>query len=278
MSEQKIGIPDLNQKMAAGEKLVMVTAYDYPSAVLADQAGVDMILVGDTLGPAVLGYETVIPVTMEDMIHHLRAVTRGCRRAMVVADMPFGSYHVSEEEALRNALALVQQGGADAVKLEGGVELAPLVRELRRRGIPVMGHIGRMPQTACLWEGNLPKGRDEDSAWQLVEAAQALDEAGAFSVLLEWVTTHVAKLISERVDIPTIGMGAGPDCNGQLLIFHQLLGFTLNETPHYVKKYANLSETVIDAISTFASEVRSGVFPGTEHAFLMEEDEARKLY
>ncbi len=278
MSEHKIGIPDLNQKMVDGEKLVMVTAYDYPSSLLADRAGVDLLLVGDTLGPATLGYETVIPVTMEDMLHHLQAVNRGCRHAMLVADMPFGSYHVNDQEAVRNALALIQQGGADAVKVEGGAELAPLIGELKRRGIPVMGHIGRMPQTACLWQEDLPQGRDESTAWQLVEAAQALEEAGAFAILLEWVTCEVAKLISERVDIPIIGMGSGANCDGQLLLFSQLLGLGITDPPHYVKKYANLAEIITNAIETFATEVRSGTFPQTEHTFLMEEDEARKLY
>ncbi|MCR4963223.1 MAG: 3-methyl-2-oxobutanoate hydroxymethyltransferase [Firmicutes bacterium] len=277
MSKTKTGVADLNRKMLAGEKLVMITAHDYPSAVLADRAGVDMILVSDILGPTVLGYETVIPVTMEDMRHHLKAADRGCRRAMLVAAMPFGSYLTNTEEALKNALALIQDG-ADAVKLEGGSEIAPLTAAFTQRGIPVMGHIGRLPQSACLWQEDMPQGRDESAAWQLVEAAQALEEAGAFAILLEWITAEVAKLISEKVDIPVIGIGSGSHCDGQLLYFQQMLGLFPEQPPHYVKKYADLAGTITQAIADFTAEVKSGAFPQEHHSSPMEEDEARKLY
>lgn len=277
MLKTKTGVADLNRKMLAGEKLVMLTAHDYPSAVLADRAGVDIILVSDILGPTVLGYETVIPVTMEDMLHHLKAVDRGCQQAMLVAAMPFGSYLSNTEEALKNALTLIQQG-ADGVKLEGGSEIAPLAAAFTRRGIPVMGHIGRLPQTACLWQEDMPQGRDESAAWQLVEAAQALEEAGVFAILLEWATAEVGKLISEKVDIPVIGIGSGGYCDGQLLYYQQMLGISLEQPPHYVKQYANLANTIGQAIANFAAEVKSGAFPQDHHSSPMEEDEARKLY
>lgn len=278
MPEEKIGINQLNKQMEDGEKLVMVAVYDYPSARLVDRAGVDMVLVGASLGNVVLGYDTAIPVDMAAMLHHLKAVDRGIERAMIIADMPFGSYQVNTDEAIRNAIRLIQEGGADAVKLEGGTAVAPLVSELTKRGIPVMGHIGLLPQTACLWGHHHSHGRDEDSAWELVEDAQALEEAGAFCVLLECVTAEVAQLITEKVDIPTIGIGSGSETDGQLLIYNDLLGMNDGKVPRFVKRYANLADTIEQAVSQFAAEVRSGVFPAEVHSFPMDEDEARKLY
>ncbi len=260
-----------------GKKLVMVTAYDYPSAYLAEKAGVDMILVGDSLGNTVLGYDTTIPVTMDDMIHHTKAVCRAVNKAMVVTDMPYGSYHISTEQAAENALRLIQEGGAQAVKLEGS-QWSPLVRELSQRGIPVMPHLGLEPQTASLWRGYKTHGRDEATAWALVDAAQAMEEAGAFAVLIECVAAEAAQLISEKIDIPTIGIGSGAGCDGQVLVFHDLLGITPGHTPKFAKKYANIGEDIEQAIAVYAQEVREGSFPDDEHSVPMEEDEAQRLY
>lgn len=267
----------IQEKVEHGEKLVMVTAYDYPSACLAEQAGVDMILVGDSLGNVVLGYDTTIPVTMEDMLHHTRAVSRAVSGPMVVADMPYGSYHVSVEQAVTNAMRLIQEGGAHAVKLEGS-HIAPLVKEMTIRGIPVMAHLGLEPQNASLWNGYRTCGRDEDSAWALVEAAQDMEEAGAFAVVIECVAAEAARLITEKIDIPTIGIGSGVDCNGQVLVWHDLLGIGNAHTPQFAKRYANIGEQIETALRAYAQEVRSGAFPDEEHSVKMEENEAKRLY
>ena len=225
----------IQEKVNNGEKLVMVTAYDYPSAYLAQQADVDMILVGDSLGNVILGYDTTIPVTMEDMLHHTRAVSRAVSQPMVIADMPYGSYHVSVEQAVTNAMRLIQEGGAHAVKLEGS-HIAPLVKEMSLRGIPVMAHLGLEPQNASLWNGYRTCGRDEATAWALVEAAQDMEEAGAFAVLIECVAAEAARLITEKIDIPTIGIGSGVDCNGQVLVWHDILGIGNSHTPKFAKQ------------------------------------------
>jgi len=270
-------ISKLQEKLKDGEKLVMVTAYDYPSALLAEKAGVDMILVGDSLGNVVLGYDTTIPVTMADMLHHTKAVSRAVKVPMLVADMPYGSYEVSTEEAISNALRLIQEGGAQAVKLEGS-QWAPLVREMSKRGIPVMAHIGLLPQTASLWTGYKTFGRDESTALTLVEAAQSMEEAGAFAILIECVTTEAAKIITEKIDIPTIGIGSGLHCDGQVLVWHDLLGMGCGYTPKFVKQYAQIGEQIEQALRAYAEEVRNGVFPDAEHSVAMAKDEAKRLY
>ena len=270
-------ISQMQKKMEAGEKLVMITAYDYHQARLADESGVDMILVGDSLGNVMLGYDSTIPVTMEDMIHHIKPVARAAKHAFVVGDMPFGSYHISTEQAVANALRLIQEGGCKAVKMEGGKEFAPLVAELTRRGIPVMAHIGLLPQTATLWEGYRTQGRDEQSAWLLVEAAQALEEAGAFCVLMECVTTEVAKLITSKLDVFTIGIGCGPDCDGQVLVFHDLLGLS-EQAPRFAKCFAEGGECLKKGIQDYCDAVRNKKYPDDSHSFPMPEDEAKRLY
>lgn len=267
----------LQKKVDNKEKLVMVTAYDYPSATFAEKAGVDMILVGDSLGNVVLGYDTTIPVTMEDMLHHTKAVSRAVKEPMIVADMPYGSYEVSTEEAVRNAMRLIQEGGAQAVKLEGS-QWAPLVKEMSKRGIPVMAHLGLLPQTASLWNGYKTCGRDETAAWALVEAAEAMEEAGAFAILIECVATEAAKLITEKIDLPIIGIGSSANCDGQVLVLHDLLGMGCGYTPKFVKQYAQIGEQIEQAIRAYAEEVRSGAFPDAEHSVAMAEDEAKRLY
>jgi 3-methyl-2-oxobutanoate hydroxymethyltransferase len=273
----KYTIGKLQKKAADGDKLVMVTAYDYPFACIAERAGVDMILVGDSLGNVVLGYDTTIPVTMEDMLHHTKAVCRAVKTPLVIADMPYGSYEVSTEEAVRNAMRLIQEGGAQAVKLEGS-QWPALVQEMTRRGIPVMAHLGLLPQTASLWHGYKTHGRDEATAWALVEAAQAMEEAGAFAVLLECVASEAAKLITDKIDIPTIGIGSGAACDGQVLVSYDLLGLGCGHTPKFVKQYVNIGQEIEQGFRAFADEVRQGTFPDSAHCVAMEEDEAKRLY
>ncbi len=268
----------LQRKKETGEKIVVVTAYDYPIAQLAENCGVDMLLVGDSLGNVVLGYQKTIPVTMEDMLHHTRPVVRAARNALVVTDMPFGSYHVSIDQTIANAIILIKDGGADAVKVEGGSEMAPIVAEMTKRGIPVVAHIGLLPQTASLWEGYKTQGKDETAARQLVEAAQDLEEAGAFCIVLECITADVAKLITEKISIPTIGIGSGSGCDGQVLVIYDLLGLSTGKIPKFVHQYANLNQIISNAVNQYAADVRCGAFPAAENSFPMDEEEAKKLY
>ncbi len=275
---KKVTIGQLVLNKQEGKKSVMVTAYDYPGAYLADQAGVDLILVGDSLGNVVLGYDTTIPVTMEDMIHHIRPVAQANQGALIIGDMPYGSYQISTEQAIANAIRLIKEGGADAIKLEGGAEMAPLIKALTAVGVPVMAHIGLLPQTASLWEGYRVQGKDEASAHILIDAAEALAEAGAFAIVLECVTLEVAKIISETIDIPTIGIGSGPHCDGQVLVFHDLLGLNQRKVPRFVKQYCQAAQMMSEALKEYAAEVRQGVFPDLAHSVAMDQDEARKIY
>ncbi len=277
---KKITIPQILEKNNAGEKLVVVTAYDYPTAQIADSCGVDILLVGDSLGNVVLGYGSTTPVTMEDMLHHTKAVVRGTKNALVVADMPYGSYQVNNTEAVRNAIRFIKEGGADAVKLEGGLEAVGVVKALTNAGIPVMAHIGLLPQTAMLWGGYRIQGKDEAAARILVDAAQALEEAGAFSIVLELVTSDVARLVTEKTEIPTIGIGSGVGCNGQVLVIHDLAGFHPEGayTPHFVKQFGNVGAELAKAVSGYAQEVRAGSYPDDAHSFAMNEEEVKKLY
>ena len=255
---------------------MMVTAYDYPSALLADGAGVDAILVGDSLGMVVLGYRSTIPVTLDEMVHHTGAVARGVGRALVVGDLPFMSYHASTEDAIRSAGRLIQEGGADAVKLEGGAEMAGRIKSLVEVGIPVMGHIGLMPQRASISGGFTAQGRDADSAAGIIRDAEALEEAGVFAIVLEFVAAEVAEAITERLSIPTIGVGSGPHCDGQVLVLHDILG-VYERSPPFAKRYAELHEVIHSALRGYVEEVRGGVFPGEEQTVHMDPGERERL-
>ena len=261
-----------------GEKIVMLTAYDYPSAKLAEEAGVDVILVGDSLGMVVLGYDSTVPVTMADMIHHTRAARRGARDTFIVTDMPFLSYQISPAQALENAGRLVQEGGCEAVKVEGGEEIAPQVAALVRAGIPVCGHVGLTPQSATALSGYKVQGRTAEAAAKLLHDALALEEAGAFMIVLECIPVQVAALVSGKLSIPTIGIGAGAACDGQVLVYHDTLGLFDRFTPKFVKKFEALGTKAKDAIAAYAGEVRDGVFPGPEHTFTMNEEELKRIY
>ncbi|MGQ9825764.1 MAG: 3-methyl-2-oxobutanoate hydroxymethyltransferase [Desulfotomaculales bacterium] len=277
MGKQKITIPGLAEKKLKGEKFRMVTAYDYPTALLVDKSEIELILVGDSLGMTVLGYAGTVPVTMEEMIHHLRPVVRGAPNTFVVGDMPFGSYNESPAQAVRNANRLLKEGGADAVKLEGGAALAPTVRVMVEGGIPVMAHIGLTPQTASMLGGFKVQGKDLASARRLLEDALALEEAGAFCVLMECVPAPLARMITEKLKVPTIGIGAGPYCDGQVLVFHDLVGLFDRFVPRFVKQYARLQEEISRALAAFAREVAEGAFPGPEHSFGMSEEILKEL-
>jgi len=260
-----------------GERIPMMTAYDYPSARFVEAAGVPMILVGDSLGMVVLGYDSTLPVTMDDMVHHVKAVVRGTQKALVVADLPFMSYQASPEDALRNAGRLLQAAGAQAVKLEGGETLAATVQRLTQAGIPVQGHIGLTPQSVLQFGGYRIQGRSLEAAWQLLRDAQALEAAGAFSVVLEGVPAELAGMITRRVGIPTIGIGAGPQCDGQVQVFHDMLGLYPDFTPKHAKRYANLGQAVQDAVQAYAQEVREGGFPGSHHSVALDPQVAEVL-
>ncbi len=259
------------------EPISMLTAYDYPTALVMDQAEVDIILVGDSLGMVELGYESTLPVTMEDMIHHAKAVARGAKYALLVGDMPFMSYQASSTDALRNAGRFLQEAGMNAVKLEGGSERADTVREIVNAGIPVMGHLGLTPQSVHKLGGFRPQGRDAEAAYKLLQDAQTLQEAGCFSLVLESIPGRLAELVSRNLDIPTIGIGAGVGCDGQVLVTHDLLGLFERFTPKFVKQYANLAGEMRRAFTAYKAEVKSRAFPAAEHTVEMNEDEWKCL-
>jgi 3-methyl-2-oxobutanoate hydroxymethyltransferase len=250
-----------------GERIAVLTAYDYPTAHLLDQSGIDILLVGDSLGMVVLGYTSTLPVTMEEMIHHTKAVCRGVERAMVVADMPFMSYQVSVEVALHNAGRFLKETDAQAVKLEGGREVAEMIRRMTVSGIPVMGHLGLTPQSVQQFGGFKVQGRGDQAARRILEDAQILEEAGAFSIVLEAVPAGLAGEITRSIGIPSIGIGAGAECDGQVLVTNDMLGAYERFTPRFVKKYAALSVPMREAFRQYRDEVKSGVFPGKEHWF-----------
>ncbi|MBE1445927.1 3-methyl-2-oxobutanoate hydroxymethyltransferase [Paenibacillus sp. OAS669] len=257
----------------------MITAYDYPSAKLAEEAGVDVILVGDSLGNVVLGYDSTIPVTIEDMIYHSRAVARAAQSAFVVTDLPFMTYHGSIDNTIRNAARIMQEGAAKAVKMEGGVEIAEAVSVLTRSGIPVMGHIGLTPQSIHQIGGYKIQGKNSAQAQKLLEEAKALEQAGAFAVVLELVTEQLAEHISNEISIPTIGIGAGPHCDGQVLVFHDALGYGSDIVPkRFVKEFANVGSIIRDGIKQYVDEVKQRQFPLAEHSFQMEDEVAEFLY
>jgi 3-methyl-2-oxobutanoate hydroxymethyltransferase len=269
----KLALPELLEMKRRGDRIVMVTAYDAPSGRIADAAGVDLILVGDSAAMVVLGHESTVPATMNEMIILTRAVNRGARRPLVVADLPFGSFQVSTEQALENAIRFVKDAGADAVKLEGAGPALSRVRALTGAGVPVMGHVGLTPQTATMLGGFKAQGRTAAKAVQLYEDALALQEAGCFAIVLEAVPTPVAEAITHALEIPTIGIGAGAGCDGQVLVWHDLLGLYEGHAPRFVKQYAELAPVIQSAIADYAAEVRSGSFPAEQHTYSIPEEE-----
>ncbi|NUR74699.1 MAG: 3-methyl-2-oxobutanoate hydroxymethyltransferase [Thermoleophilia bacterium] len=269
----KLPLPEVAEMKRRGDRIVMITAYDAPSGRIADAAGVDLILVGDSAAMVVLGHDSTVPATTDEMIILTRAVTRGAQRPLVVADLPFGSYQVSDEQALATAIRFVKEAHADTVKLEGAGPMLSRVRALTGAGIPVMGHIGLTPQTATMLGGFKAQGRSAAKAVQLVEDALALQAAGCFSIVLEAVPSPVAARITEALEIPTIGIGAGADCDGQVLVWHDLLGLYAGRAPRFVKQYAELAPTITAAVEEYASEVRDGTFPEQKHTYAMSEEE-----
>jgi 3-methyl-2-oxobutanoate hydroxymethyltransferase len=265
---EKVTVPALRAIKERGERLVCLTAYDYPTARIVDEAGTDIILVGDSLGNVVLGYDSTVPVTLEDMLHHTRAVRRGVERALLVADMPYGSYHTGEDDAVRSALRLIKEGGAEAVKLEGGRNRLEVVRRLVAEEIPVMGHLGLTPQSLNKLGSYRLQAKTTEAASALVEDALALEEAGVFALVLEVVPHEVASAVTQRLKIPTIGIGAGAGCDAQILVLHDMLGLSFSRTrPRFVREYAPLKEAITDAISRYADDVRSGTFPSLDESY-----------
>jgi 3-methyl-2-oxobutanoate hydroxymethyltransferase len=271
LRRKKVTTRTLLQKKARGEMITMLTAYDYPSALAVDQAGIDSILVGDSLGMVVLGYENTLPVTMADMLHHCRAVARGARHALLVGDLPFMSYQVSVEQAVTNAGRFLQEAGMDAVKLEGGRERVEAIQAIVAAGIPVMGHLGLTPQSVQQLGGFRTQARSAPAARRLLEDALLLQEAGCFSLVLEAVPAQLASFVSGRLEIPTIGIGAGPGCDGQVLVLHDLLGLFERFTPRFVKRYADLHAEMAGALAAFRADVEDKAFPAPEHAREMQD-------
>ena len=270
----KVTVPDilsrkskLSNSVESNPRIACLTAYDYPTARLLDEAGVDVLLVGDSLGMAVLGYDSTLPVTLDEILHHVRAVRRGTRRALLVADMPFGSFHVSLEDSVRNAVRLMKEGGAEAVKVEGGERRIELIARLVEAEIPVMGHIGLTPQSFHALGGFHVQGKTAESARQTERDARAVESAGAFSVVLESMPRELGARITENLRIPTIGIGAGPDCDGQILVFHDLVGLTLGHKPKFARQYANLSAEVSRAVVEYCGDVRGGRFPSDAESY-----------
>ena len=276
--KDKITTAVIRQRKGEGKSITMLTAYDASMAHLLDEAGIDMLLVGDSLGNVVLGYESTVPVTVEDMLHHTKAVCRGAKRAMVVADMPFMSYQISKEEALRNGGRLIKETGAQALKLEGGREIAETVRALVAAGIPVVGHLGLTPQSIHALGGFKVQGKSIEAAQKMLEDAKLLEECGVFALVLECVPAPLARRITESLSIPTIGIGAGADCDGQVLVINDLLGLYSGFTPKFVKQFANLHGQVTEAVKEYKKQVENKSFPGPEHRFQMDDAVLEKLY
>jgi 3-methyl-2-oxobutanoate hydroxymethyltransferase len=268
----RLSIHKLKEWKAQGRRFAMITAYDYPTARLVEQAGIPVILVGDSLGSVVLGYDSTVPVTMDEMVYHTRAVVRATQKAIVVADMPFMSYQADPNEAMRNAGRLLKEGGATAVKLEGGSHLAPLVHRMVESGIPVMGHLGLTPQSVNQFGGHKVQGKTPAAAARLVSDARALEEAGAFAVVLETIPAPLARMVTERTGIPTIGIGAGPHCDAQVQVLHDMLGIYDDRRPlRHAKQYAVLGEAIRGAIRAYIGDVEEGAFPTAEHSFEMDD-------
>jgi len=274
---QKVSILDLQRKKEEGQPISMLTAYDYPGALLADEAGIDLILVGDSLAMTVLGHPNTVSVTVDEMLHHCKAVARGTKRAFTVGDMPFMSYQVGRGEAVRNAGRFLKEGNMDSIKLEGGREVADTVRAIVAAGIPVMGHIGLTPQSATKLGGFKVHGKSAEAARRLLEDALLLEEAGCFAIVLEAIPAAVGRVVSQKLTIPTIGIGAGPDCDGQVLVFHDILGLFDRFTPKFVKRYANLRQPILEALQSYRREVEAREFPTSAHSFTIDEAEMRLL-
>ncbi|MCA1619418.1 MAG: 3-methyl-2-oxobutanoate hydroxymethyltransferase [Acidobacteria bacterium] len=275
---EKVTVPAVRASKERGEKLVCLTAYDYPTARIVDEAGTDIILVGDSLGNVVLGYDSTVPVTLEEMLHHTRAVRRGVERALLVADMPYGTYHTGADDAVRAALRLVKEGGAEAVKLEGGRGRAEVIRRLVAEEIPVMGHVGLTPQSLNKLGGYRLQAKTADAACALVEDALMLQEAGVFAVVLEVVPHEIAREVTAALRVPTVGIGAGPDCDAQILVTHDLLGLSFSKTsPRFVRQYASLRDAMGEAIQAYADDVRSGAFPSEQESYPLPADAAAEL-
>lgn len=269
---------DFLKMKKAGEKIAMITAYDYPSAKLAEQSDVDLILVGDSLGNVVLGYDTTVPVTLDDMIHHTKAVKRGAPNTFIVTDMPFMTYHLSIDETLKNGAKLVQEGGAHAVKVEGSGDVLKKIQALVQAGIPVMAHLGLLPQSVGVLGGYKVQGKKKEEALQLIEDAIMCEQMGAFALVLECIPYQLTKEIAKKLTIPVIGIGAGPDADGQVLVYHDLIGYGVDRLPKFVKPFANVQEDIRQGISRYVKEVKEQTFPETKHSFTMKEEELKGLY
>ncbi len=273
----RITVDQIKQMKATGEKIAMLTAYDYPTAKLVDAAGVQMILVGDSLGMVVLGYDSTLPVTMDEMLHHTKAVVRGSSRAMVVGDMPFMSYQASLSEAMHNAGRFLKEANCQAVKLEGGERSAEIVRHMVQAGIPVVGHIGLTPQSVNQLSGFRVQGKTPKAAVQLIKDAHALEDAGAFAIVLESIPAPLAKVITERLRVPTIGIGAGPSCDGQVQVFHDIMGLYPDLAPKHAKRYASLAELMQNAIAGYVGEVKRGAFPTAKESYGLDSAAVKEL-
>lgn len=278
MERKPITTSTVRQMKADGQPITMITAYDYAMARNVDEAGIDMILIGDSVGNVMLGYSSTLPVTMDAMVHHTQAVVRGTKAALVVSDMPFMSYQASEAEALTNAGRLLKEGGSAAVKLEGGSEVCPIVKKMVIAGIPVMGHIGLTPQSVNQFGGFKVQGKDVAAAQKLIDDAKALEAAGAFSIVLECVPAALAAKVSEALTIPTIGIGAGNGCDGQVIVCNDMLGVSNGFTPKFVKKYRDLHKEIVGAVAEYISDVRDRSFPAPEHTFKIDDEVLDKLY
>jgi len=274
---EKVSAPSLRSSKQRGEKLVCLTAYDYPTARIVDEAGIDIILVGDSLGNVVLGYGNTVPVTLEEILIHLKAVRRAVQRALLVADMPYGTFHTGDDDAVRNALRLVKEGGAEAIKLEGGHKRVHLVKRLVDEEISVMGHIGLTPQSINQLGAYRVQGKTAETARQLLDDARAMEDAGAFAVVLEVVPREIAQLITESLSIPTIGIGAGSHCDIQVLVIHDMLGLSFGKQARFVRPYANLREVMTDAVTRYADDVRNGTYPSDAESYALPADAAEAL-
>jgi len=277
MADKKVTVLDIQQAKNEGRKLTMLTAYDYPLGLMAAESGVDIVLVGDSLGMVVMGLQGTVEVTMENMIHHIKAVVRGCQGPLIVGDMPFMSYNTSVREAITNAGRLMKEGGCDVVKLEGGVDFALTVEAIVKAGIPVQGHIGLTPQTASALGGFKMQGKDAAAAKQIIDDAKALEDAGVFSIILEAVPAPLGKLVAESVNVPVIGIGAGPDVDGQVLVFHDVVGLFDRFVPKFVKQYTNARKIIIAALKEYNQDVIEGKFPAPEHSFKMPDEALEEL-
>lgn len=267
IASRKSGVPFNSKINSEKKKIVCLTAYDYPTARFVDEAGVDVVLVGDSLGMVVLGYENTLPLTMEEMLHHTRAVRRGVRKALLVADMPYGSYHGDTREAVRNAVRFVKESGAEAVKIEGGERRMELIAQIVEAEIPVMGHIGLTPQSMHAFGGFRVQGKSAEAAEQLLRDARAVEAAGAFSVVVESVPREIGARITSELRIPTIGIGAGPECDGQILVLHDMIGLSVGRTPKFARRYANVGDAIRNAVGAYAEDVREGRFPADEESY-----------